>query len=870
MDSETLQPRIKAGEIDYSDKWYVMAAVGMGLFLSTIDGSIVNVALPTLESSYNTTFPIVQWVVLAYLLTVTTLMLSVGRFADMIGKKYIYVSGFVIFTLGSALCGLAPTIYWLVGFRVLQGVGAAMIMALGTAIITEAFPSNERGTALGISGSIISLGIVIGPTLGGLLIQSISWHWIFYVNLPVGILGTWLALRYIPAIRPVTHQRFDIPGALLLFITLLCLLISLTVGQNTGFNSPLVFLLLFLFAVGLALFIMTELRQDEPMIDLRLFRNQELSINLATAVLMFICIAGTLILMPFYLQNVLGYNPEQTGLMLAVVPVMLGISSPLSGILSDRVGTRLISTLGLGILLLGYLAVSTLSTQTTTLGYLLRFVPIGLGIGIFLSPNNSAIMGAAPRDRLGIVSGILAVSRTLGQITGIAVLGAIWSSLVFRYAGTWLEGGATEAAPAIQVAALQGTFLVAAGLVVLAFGLSLLAFKISTRGVIMELGFDPIPLCQEFVRIPSLSGQESNVMAHVLSSMRSFGFDEAWQDRAGNTIGVLRGQRSGSPQRLLVDIHTDTVPVTSLQSWQHDPFGGELSGGRIYGRGAVDIKAGLACALTGMASLNREDFSGEIWVAATVMEEMIEGAATNIVLESAAERGGLPDYCIVIEPTLLKIGTAQKGRAGIRMQASGIPAHTSRAELGVNAVYKMLPAIQGVRDMPKRSDELLGMEVFELVEILSSPLPGNSIVPDGCRARFDCRLLLGETADSLLDRFRRAIPEDVDVDLWPVSVDLYTGESLEKGDFHMAWSISPTEPLPRAALQALQAIGLPAETYKVPYCCNASAVTQRGIPVIVFGPGDISQAHAIDEWVEAAQLPIAARVLGNLALNLLG
>lgn len=385
----------------------------------------------------------------------------------------------------------------------------------------------------------------------------------------------------------------------------------------------------------------------------------------------------------------------------------------------------------------------------------------------------------------------------------------------------------------------------------------------------MELKFDPIPLCQELVRIPSLSGQEGDVMAHVLSNMHALGFDDAWQDQSGNTIGIVRGNKDGRPQRLLVDIHTDTVPVTSPESWQQDPYGGELASGRIYGRGAVDIKAGLACALTGMASLHREDFSGEVWVAATVLEEMIEGAATNLVLDSAAGNGGLPDYCIVIEPTLLKIGTAQKGRAGIRMQTTGVPAHTSRAELGVNAVYRMLPAIQGVREMPKRNDELLGAEVFELVEILSSPLPGNSIVPDGCRARFDCRLLLGETEDSLLKRFRRAVPADVAVDLWPVSVDLYTGGRLEKGDFHPAWSTSTDEPLPKAALQALAAVGLPAETYKVPFCCNASAVTQRGVPVIVFGPGDIAQAHTVDEWVEASQLPLAASVLGNLAVNLL-
>ena len=460
--------------VDYSVKWFVMAAVGMGVFLATIDGSIVNIALPTLEQAFDTTFPVVQWVVLAYLLTITTLMLSVGRLADMIGKKSIYASGFVVFTLGSVLCGLSPTVYWLVGFRVFQGIGAAMIVALGTAIVTEAFPPQERGKALGITGTIVSVGIVIGPTIGGLLIQSLSWHWIFFVNLPVGILGIWMVLRYVPAYRPTSRQRFDIWGALTLFASLLSLLLALTNGQEHGFGSPPILGTFAASALFLAIFILIELRSDYPMVDLSLFHNRLFSTNLATAILTFIAFSGVIILMPFYLENVLGYTPRQAGMMLVVVPVMLGISAPLSGVLSDRVGTRLISSLGLGIILIGYLAVSTLSTDTTTLGYILRFIPVGLGFGIFQSPNNSAIMGAAPRERLGIVSGMLAISRTLGQTTGIAIMGAIWSGRAMAYAGGSIPGGATQALPAVQVAALQDTFLVVVGLISLALGLSLI------------------------------------------------------------------------------------------------------------------------------------------------------------------------------------------------------------------------------------------------------------------------------------------------------------------------------------------------------------------------------------------------------------
>lgn len=471
----TVQGQVLSDSVDYSLKWYVMAAVGMGVFLATIDGSIVNVALPTLERAFSTDFPTVQWVVLAYLLTVTTLLLSVGRLADMIGKKSIYAVGFVVFTLGSVLCGLAPTIYWLVAFRVLQAVGAAMIMALGTAIVTEAFPPGERGKALGIIGSTVSIGIVIGPTLGGLIIQALSWHWIFFVNLPVGILGIWMVMRYVPAIRPTTRQRFDFLGAITLFASLFCLLVALTSGQEIGFTDLRVLALLAGFILFLVVFVWIELHAQQPMVDLRLFRNQLFTINLLTAMLGFISTSGTLLLMPFYLENVLGYDTRQVGLMLVVVPILLGITAPISGIASDRFGTRPITALGLAIALFGFMGLRTLGTETTTLGYILRFVPIGLGFGIFQSPNNSAIMGAAPRQQLGVVSGMLAISRTLGQTVGIAILGAIWASRVFFHATAVLSGDATRAPAAAQVAALQDTFLVVVILMSMALGLALWA-----------------------------------------------------------------------------------------------------------------------------------------------------------------------------------------------------------------------------------------------------------------------------------------------------------------------------------------------------------------------------------------------------------
>lgn len=471
----TAQP----SDIDYSRKWYVMAAVATGIFLATIDGSIVNVALPTLVKAFHTEFAVVQWVVLSYLLVVTTLMLSMGRLGDMIGKKRVYATGFVLFTLGSVLCGLSPSVYWLIGFRALQAVGAAMLMALGMAIVTESFPPTERGRALGISGSMVSIGIVVGPVIGGMILGSLSWRWIFYVNLPIGIIGSLMVARFIPDLRPTGQQRFDFVGAITLCVSLIALLLGLTLGQRAGFSAPLVRALFAAWLIFLALFILIERRVPEPMVRLSLFENRLFSVNLITGFITFVAMAGTTVLMPFYLENVLGYPPQSIGFLLAIVPIAIGTVAPLAGSLSDRVGSRPITVAGLAVLLMGFTAVSTLSLETTALGYVLRFLPVGIGMGLFQSPNNSAVMGSVPRAHLGVASGLLSITRTLGQTTGIAVLGAIWASRVTQLANGPTPGGATNAPPAVQVAALQQTFGVV--LALLAFGLLL-----SVWGLVQE------------------------------------------------------------------------------------------------------------------------------------------------------------------------------------------------------------------------------------------------------------------------------------------------------------------------------------------------------------------------------------------------
>jgi EmrB/QacA subfamily drug resistance transporter len=465
--NEKIQP---SDTVDYSRKWYVMFAVGMGVFLATLDGSIVNVAMPTLENQLDTRFAVVQWVVLAYLLTVTTLLAGIGRLADIVGKKSIYVIGFVVFTAGSVLCALAPTVGWLIGFRVLQAVGAAMTMALGPAIVTEAFPTSERGRALGIIGLAVSVGIIVGPTLGGVLLRYLSWHWIFLVNLPLGIIGTLVALRFVPATLPRGGQRFDYPGAALLFLSLISLLLALTFGQQFGFGSPPIMLLLAGWLLFLVLFIAVEWRVSQPIIDPRLFRNTTFSISLFNGYISFVLIAGVLFLMPFYLENVLGFQSLIVGQLLAILPLTLGLTAPLSGWLSDKLGTTIMTVIGLAVLLIGYSRFGLLDIDTSKLGFVLILLPIGIGMGVFQSPNNSAIMGSVPPHQLGVASGLLAITRTLGQTTGIATLNALWASRVFAYAPDVSPDQMTNAPASAQVAALHDTFLV----VVLLIGLALL------------------------------------------------------------------------------------------------------------------------------------------------------------------------------------------------------------------------------------------------------------------------------------------------------------------------------------------------------------------------------------------------------------
>ncbi len=458
-----------------------MLGVNMMVLMATLDMSIVNVSLPTLATMLEVDFATIQWVVLSYVLVIACLLMLISRLGDMKGKKRIFSAGLLIFTTASLLCGLAPGASWLIAFRALQGVGAAMSQALGIAIVTEIAPPGRRGQAIGFVGATVSMGLALGPSLGGLLIDLAGWRFIFLVNVPLGLLALRIVTRYMPALPPVQGgQRFDVPGAVLAAVSLGCYCLGMTMGQRMGFDQGITMCLLGLSLVGLAVFLLVERRTAQPMIDLSLFRDTLFSLNLLMSVLVFISLTGGFIV-PFFLQMAQGRTPREMGLIMMVVPLCMGLFALISGTLSDRVGPRGLSLLGLFILAAGFVLMSGLARDTPWWEFALRYAPVGIGIGLFQASNNSAIMGAVPRARLGVASGLLNYTRVFGQSTGLPLVGSIFTAYVVSLSNLPSRTDMTQVPPDLLVQAFNRTNFVLFFLATAAIGLACLVWRLDRR-----------------------------------------------------------------------------------------------------------------------------------------------------------------------------------------------------------------------------------------------------------------------------------------------------------------------------------------------------------------------------------------------------
>lgn len=411
-------------------KWVIFLLVAVGVFMSTLDGSIVNIALPTIMDDFGVTLATIEWVVMIYLLTVSSLLLSFGRLSDIKGRRWVYSRGLILFSVGSLLCGLAWNAVWLICARSFQGIGAAMCMACTPALLVDTFPASERGKALGMVGMVTASGLTIGPALGGFLIHFFSWRVIFYVNIPIGIVTAVVISRLLKGGHAdvTVDESFDWMGAALLTLSLTCFLLVISHGYDWGYTSVTILSLAAVSILAIVQFIRIETTISHPIVQPSLFSIRLFTFPILSGVTLFITVFTVLFLMPFYLIHPCGFPINEVGLIMIVPFVFLFLVSPVSGAISDRVGSRMLCTVGITLVSVSVFSLSTLTSGHSVFAIVWRLALAGLGTALFLPPNTATAMTSVPWNRRGIAAGTVATARNLGMVMGVALAGAIFNS----------------------------------------------------------------------------------------------------------------------------------------------------------------------------------------------------------------------------------------------------------------------------------------------------------------------------------------------------------------------------------------------------------------------------------------------------------
>ena len=407
-------------------KWIVLSVTTIGSLMAAIDSTIVILGLPDMMLSLHSDLVSMIWVIMAYILVSSIFLLTFGRVADLFGRVRMYNLGFVIFTIGSVLCGLSADATQLIIFRLVQGSGAAMMVVNSAALITEVFPPDQRGRALGINSITWAAGGVLGPVLGGLILNSGSWRWIFFINVPIGLFGaTWgyLALKELSSRRK--GEKFDPLGALTFSLSLTALLLAMTLGIQFSWTSPPILILFAVFIVMLVFFLFWERRSKNPILDFSLFKPRVYTFSALAAMMQSLALFSVNFLVVFYMQGVRGYSPLTAALLLIPLPIMSSIMGPVSGIIADRIGARVPATVGLVIQAVALFLLTGLTVSTPYPQIAVILGVMGFGGGMFFPPNTSAAMNAAPPGRLGIASATLATMRQVGMVTSFALSLAI-------------------------------------------------------------------------------------------------------------------------------------------------------------------------------------------------------------------------------------------------------------------------------------------------------------------------------------------------------------------------------------------------------------------------------------------------------------
>lgn len=408
-------------ERTYKNRMLILINVVLLTFMASLDSSIVNVALPQMAELLSASTESIAWVVSVYLLVIVGTILIFGRLGDIVGKARVFLYGILVFTFGSLMCGISQSFSVLILSRAIQALGAAAAMANNQGIITQVFPASERGKALGITGTFVALGSMAGPPIGGFIVNSFNWEYIFLINVPVGIIAYLMGKNILPKAKEIRSESFDIKGGILFLISITALFLSLINGRDIGYGSPYIIGGFVFFFVTFGLFLVLEKRTEVPLLQLGLFKNSQFSVSIFCSFLAFVAISGSTLILPFYLQNTLKYSPAFTGVILMVSPVVLAVVSPVSGHLSDKIGSEFLTFLGLIFTGFGLFLMSSM-TESSNLGTLLLYITLmSIGNGLFQSPNNAITMSAAPKNMLGISGSVNALIRNLGMISGLSL-----------------------------------------------------------------------------------------------------------------------------------------------------------------------------------------------------------------------------------------------------------------------------------------------------------------------------------------------------------------------------------------------------------------------------------------------------------------
>ncbi|CAI8823788.1 EmrB/QacA subfamily drug resistance transporter [Pseudomonas sp. IT-196MI5] len=449
-----------------------LASLSLSMLLSSLGTSIANVGLPTLAEAFSASFEQVQWVVLAYLLAITALIVSVGRLGDMIGRRRLLLIGIWVFTVASILCALAPHLWLLIAARALQGVGAAIMMALTMALVGGAVPKEKTGSAMGVLGTMSAIGTSLGPTLGGFLIANLGWQAIFLINVPLGVLAIGLVLYFLPNDRSekrADRKGFDGLGTLVLILTLLAYALAMTIGRGT-----LNMTLLLVTVLGLCVFVFVEHTAESPLVRLTMFRNWHMSAGFLMSMLVTTVVMATMVVGPFYLTGALALNAASVGLAMSTGPLVAALAGVPAGRWVDRLGTYRASTIGLIAMLIGACILPAMPLGVGVLGYIVPLTVMTGGYALFQAANNTAVMADIESQQRGVISGLLGLSRNLGLITGASVMGA-----VFAFGSA--SDDILQAQPEAIAQGMRLTFAAAAGLIVIALAIGAVSKIVSRR-----------------------------------------------------------------------------------------------------------------------------------------------------------------------------------------------------------------------------------------------------------------------------------------------------------------------------------------------------------------------------------------------------